>query len=178
MAKLKKRFFLRDAERVAHDLLGKIIVRKTGDKVLKARIVEAEAYLDEKDPASWASLGKRKDNLFMWDEGGTILIKNVHKYLMLNFVTHSKQNPQAVLIRALEPMNFEGRCSGPGLLTMCLKIKRDFNGKKIYDNDSLWIEEPESKSDHEVHKSSRIGVKKDSEDEMRFYIKGNKHVSR
>ncbi|MEX0920845.1 MAG: DNA-3-methyladenine glycosylase [Candidatus Pacearchaeota archaeon] len=176
--KIGRRFFLNEAEKVAKELLGMILVRKIGKKVLKAKIVETEAYLDENDPASWARLGKRKDNFFMWEEGGTILLKNVHKYLMLNFVTYRKGKAQAVLIRALEPLNFKGRCSGPGLLTNCLKIDRSFNGNKIYENKSFWIEDSKERLNQEIKESFRVGVKKDHKNKLRFYIKDNEYLSR
>ncbi|MDO8468045.1 MAG: DNA-3-methyladenine glycosylase [Nanoarchaeota archaeon] len=174
---LRKEFFRRPVELVAKELLGKILVRKINKKVLRAKIVETEAYFGTEDPASWARFGKRKDNEAMWCEGGTILIKNVHKYKMLNFVTGIEGEPQAVLIRALEPLNFEGRCSGPGLLTECLKIeKEEFAGKDIFLLKDLWIEE--YKGNVEIENGKRIGVVKDLDGNYRFFIKGNKFVSR
>lgn len=176
--KLKKDFFLRDANEVAKDLLGKVLVRVVEGKILKARIVEVEAYFDENDPASWARFGKRKDNILMWDEGGTILVKNVHKYFMLNFVTGFFGKAEAVLIRAVEPLNFEGRCNGPGLLTNFLYINKNFNSQKIFDNECLWIECSKDSNRHEIAECFRIGVKNDLPKKMRFYIRDNLFVSR
>ncbi|MEK6895436.1 MAG: DNA-3-methyladenine glycosylase [Nanoarchaeota archaeon] len=174
---LRKEFFSRSAEVVAKELLGKILVRKINKKILKAKIVETEAYFGKNDPASWARFGKRKDNEAMWREGGTILIKNVHKYKMLNFVTGFEGEPQAVLIRALEPLNFEGRCSGPGLLTECLKIKKEkFAGQNIFLLKDFWVEDCKDKV--EIENGKRIGVVKDLSGNYRFLIKGNKFASR
>ena len=173
--KIGLRFFERDARIVAKDLLGKIIVRKFRKKFLKGKIVETEAYFGKSDPASWARYAKRKDNFSMWEKGGTILIKNVHKHLMLNFVTGKKGFPEAVLIRAIEPINFEGRCSGPGLLTKDFLINKNMNAKNLFDSDDLFIEDSCEK--FKIGKSPRVGVKNDLKILLRFYIKGNKCVS-
>lgn len=176
-ARLNAGFFARPPDVVARGLLGKIIVRKTNEMgVLKARIVEDEAYFDESDPASWARFGLRKDNAAMWANPGTILVKNVHKHFMLNFSTGEKGEAGAVLVRAVQPITFEARCSGPGLLTAALKIDKSFNGKEF--SDELYLEEPESDEEFEILSGGRVGVKKDLENDLRFYIKGNKFVSR
>ncbi len=173
--KIGKRFFKRNAEAVALELLGRVLVRRVGKRLLCGRIVETEAYLGGEDSGSWAHLGKRKDNSAMWGAPGTILVKNVHKYHMLNFVTGKERVPQAVLIRALEPLNFEARCSGPGLLTIAMKIDKSFNGKDVTSDKDIWIEGSGERV--EVAKSFRIGLKKDLEEHMRFYLKDNEYVS-
>jgi len=173
--KLLERFFARNAKIVARDLLGKILVRKLNGKELRARVVETEAYFDEKDPASWARFGKRKDNSVMWEKAGMILIKNVHKYFMLNFVTGKEGKAEAVLIRAIEPVNFMANTCGPGLLTISLKIDKRFHGKDI-NNKELWFED--SRDKFEIVESFRIGVIRDISEKLRFYIKGNKCISR
>lgn len=165
--KLNPNFFSRSADKVAYDLLGKILVRRFNKKILKARIIEIEAYFGEKDPASWARFGKRKDNIHMWSEPGVILIKNVHKYFMLNFSTGKKGKPEAVLIRAIQPLNFSGRCNGPGLLTLCLKINKTFNGKNIFNCNDFWIENSNKK--FKIKKGFRVGVVKDLNKKLRFY---------
>ena len=218
--KLTKNFFLKPADKVAKNLLGKILCRKIDNKIFRAKIIETEAYFGEKDPASWARFGKRKSNILMWDSPGKILIKNVHKYKMLNFITGKKDEASAVLIRALEPLNFNGRCSmpplsrprsvinqknflprkrsppalrspstnpaqkliiksfssrsccsGPGLLTNCLKIDKTFNGQEIIKNKKIWIEEENKKEKFKIFREHRIGVKNDLKEKLRFYLK-------
>jgi|SRR3989338_8299173 len=174
---MDKSFYNRNPKIVAKDLIGKVIVRKLENgNLLKARIIETEAYFDEKDPASWARYGKRRDNAEMWNEAGTILVKNVHKYFMLNFVTEKKGEASAVLIRAAIPLskNFKGRCHGPGLLTSALKIDKIFNGKSLFEkNCGLKIVDDGYKfKEGEIKTSKRIGVKSDLNEELRFYIKG------
>lgn len=174
--KLDKSFFERNAEVVAREILGKILVRTIEGKILRARIVETEAYFGEDDPASRASKGKNKISEMMRESSGKILIYNVHMHKMLNFVTDKKGVASAVLIRAVEPLNFDLRCSGPGLLTNNLKIDKKIHGKNIFDLNNLRLEDSEGK--FEIIEKFRIGVTKDLDIPLRFYIKGNKFISR
>jgi DNA-3-methyladenine glycosylase len=174
--KLGKDFFLRDARQVACELLGKVLCRKQGSKVLRARIVETEAYFDEKDPASRACKnGNLKETMKM--EGGTILTYGVHNNWLINFVTGKEGKAEAVLLRALEPLNFNGRCNGPGLLTKALSIKKDSHKKDVCDCEKMWVENGMDES-FEIVKSKRIGVAKDLKEPLRFYIKDNQYISR
>jgi len=177
--KIKRKFFERDAEIVARELLGKIIVRNLDGKEMRGRIVETEAYYDNKDPASRACKeGDLKKT--MEKEAGTILVYGVHNSWLINFVTGKKGEAEAVLIRALEPLNFKENTKGPGLLCKALKIDKSFH-KKVVGDEELWLEndeEKEIKEGVEVVESKRIGVKKDLEKNLRFYIKDNKWVSK
>src|SRR3989338_10491667 len=159
--KIDRNFFSKPADKVAKDLLGKILCRKINKEIFRAKIIETEAYFGEKDPASWARYGKKKSNILMWDSPGKILIKNVHKYKMLNFITGKKGEAGAVLIRALEPLNFSGKCHGPGLITKCLKIDKSFNGQEIINNKKIWIEENKQNKKFKIFRDYRVGVKKD-----------------
>lgn len=166
-------FFNRNAEIVAKELLGRIIVRKIDDKELRAKIVETEAYFDEKDPASRACQnGDLRSTMMM--EAGRILVYGVHNNWLVNFVTDKEGKASAVLIRAIEPLNFEGRGNGPGLLTKSLGIDKGVHKSKI--GGEVEVEDGDNKI--EIVSSFRIGVSKDLEKPMRFYIKGNKFVSR
>ena len=173
---INKEFFSRNAKIVAKEILGKVLVRRIGNKEFKARIVETEAYFGENDPSSRASKGKNKISERMWDSPGKILIYNVHMYKMFNLITDKKGEPSAVLIRAVEPINFKLRCSGSGLLTNSLKIDKIFHGKNIFELNNLFIEGDESL--FEIVESFRIGVTKDLPEKLRFYIKDNNFVSK
>jgi DNA-3-methyladenine glycosylase len=170
-----KNFFNRDSEIVAKELLGKILVRKINNKLLKSKIVETEAYYDEKDPASRARQNGDLRNT-MLNEPGTILIYGVHDNWLINFVTNKKGKAEAVLLRALETLNFNKNTKGPGLLTKALEINKKFHKKNIYDNKELWLED--NKEDFEIENTFRIGIKKDLPKKLRFYIKGNAYISR
>lgn len=162
-------FFYKSPEIVAKELIGKIIVRDLGKKKLKAKIIECEAYFGKEDPASWARFGKRKDNSSMWLSGGHILVKNVHKYFMLNFVTGNEGEPQAVLIRAVEPLNFSARCSGPGLLSLALKINKSLDGLNLFKTKEISLFDSGEK-EFKIKENFRIGVKKDLKRKLRFSL--------
>lgn len=189
---MDKEFFNRDAGIVARELLGKILVRKINGKEKKARIVETEAYYDENDPASRACQdGDLRKTMKMG--AGTILVYGVHNNWLMNFVTGCEGKAEAVLLRALEPLNFHERCSGPGLLTRALLIDKSFHKQNIIGNSKLMIidnkeiddvdegsegDKDNNNKNFEIVESFRIGVKKDLPKKLRFYIKDNKYVSR
>lgn len=174
---LDRGFFERDAEQVARELLGKILLRKINDKESKARIVETEAYYGEEDPASRACKnGDLRET--MKQKAGTILVYGVHNNWLINFVTGKKGKAEAVLLRALEPLNFEAKTNGPGLLTKALKIDKSFHKKSIIDNNKIMIIDNDDSKEFEIIEAFRIGVKKDLPKRLRFYIKDNKYVSR
>lgn len=188
---LHKDFYERDPEIVAKELLGKRLARRLEDDVfLEGLIVETEAYFGLNDPASRAYQGLKDYNRLMWDEVGRAFIYNVHKYWMFNIVAHIDDGIGAVLIRAIEPvrgieimkknrpvMDVLELTSGPGKLTIALKIDRRLNGAPVTSKESR-VSILDNKMNLEVGYSHRIGVKKDLEKKLRFYIEGNKFVSR
>ena len=172
--KLNKIFFSKSADKVAKELLGKILCRKINGKILRAKIVETEAYFGGEDPASRATQnGDLRQTMLM--EYGTILVYGVHNNWLINFVANDEGKAEAVLLRALEPLNFQANTKGPGLLTKTLKINKEFHKKKIYKNSEIWLESNNEKFG--IVKSFRIGIKKDLPEKLRFYIKGNEWVS-
>ena len=180
MEKLRKDFFERKAEIIARELLGKVLVRKLleekEEKLMKARIVETEAYYDENDPASRACKnGDLKKT--MESKAGTILVYGVHNNWLINFVTGKEGKAEAVLIRAIEPLNFQANTRGPGLLTKALRIGKEFHKKNICSCEELWLEDNKVR-DLEIQEAKRIGVREDLDEPLRFYIKGNKWVSK
>jgi DNA-3-methyladenine glycosylase len=128
-------FFAAGTVAVARALLGKLLVSETPEGRTVGRIVETEAYLCD-DAACHASRGETKRNRAMFGPAGrsyTYLIYGM--YRCFNVVTGPKGVGEAVLIRALEPL--EGRdlmalrrgtdapkalCSGPGKLVIALGI--------------------------------------------------------
>lgn len=173
--KIEKEFFFKDAKSVAKNLLGKVLVRNLNGKILRARIVETEAYFDENDPGSRAKqYGDLRETMLM--PAGTILVYGIHNSWLINFVTNKEGIAEAVLIRALEPLNFNSNCSGPGLLTKSLAIDKNFHKKNISEKNDLWLEDEKEKV--EIINAFRIGLKKDSSEKLRFYIKDNKFISK
>ncbi|MCX8193953.1 MAG: DNA-3-methyladenine glycosylase [Candidatus Pacearchaeota archaeon] len=181
MKRLGEKFFNRKAEIVAKELLGKIFVRNINNLELKSRIVETEAYYGAKDPASRA-FKKSKMSMPMFAKPGTLFIYNVHKYWMFNIVTEREGKAGAVLIRALEPLNFKANLSGPGKLTTELKIcKEKYNNKHLTEIEDIKILDLNSSINQKsikIARSHRIGVSKDLKKKLRFFIKNNPYVSK
>ncbi|MQG38438.1 MAG: DNA-3-methyladenine glycosylase [SAR202 cluster bacterium] len=189
MNRLNDLFYSRDASMVATDLLGKILIRKIGDTVISGKIVETEAYYGSQDPASRAYKGYNNFAKLMWDRPGKVFIYMVHANWLLNIITGELGEPSAVLIRALEPisgidkmlinrkMPFKQLTNGPGKLTQALGITKIFNDTDITKiNNKISIIDNHEKLN--VVSSHRIGVSKDVERKLRFYVYDNNFVSK
>lgn len=137
---IPQKFFTQPALKVARGLLGKYLVRKVGNKIIYAKIIEVEAYSGPKDLASHASKGKTKRNEIMFGEAGYFYVYFVYgMYFMLNVVTGKKGYPAAVLIRGVEVD--DKKINGPAKLTKFLKIDKKINGKPAKPESGLWFEE-------------------------------------
>ena len=188
--RLPRYFFERDPEIVAKELLGKRLIRKLDEDFLEGIIVETEAYYGLNDPASRAYHGIKNYNRLMWKEPGRAFIYNVHKYWMFNVVAHKPDQIGAVLVRAIEPTkgiavmkrnrpvtNVFDLTNGPGKLTIALAIDKSLSGILVTSHESE-IVIVDNKMEFEIGSSCRIGVKKDLEQKLRFYITSNRFVSR
>lgn len=154
--RLNQKFFNRNTVLIAQELLGKVLVRKIGRKIIKARIIETEAYCGTRDLACHASKGLTERTKVMFGPAGFSYIYMIYgMYHCLNVVTERKGNPSAVLIRALDCEN----CDGPGKLCRELKIDRKLNGTDITKSNLLWIEDVNIKfKKSQIKRGKRIGV--------------------
>jgi DNA-3-methyladenine glycosylase len=185
---LPRSFYARPTIEVARDLLGTILVHgKTA-----GRIVETEAYLGLADAAAHASRGRTPRTEVIFGPPGhayVYLIYGVHE--CLNIVAEPKNTPGCVLIRALEPVagidlmrrrrggvkRIDQLTSGPGKLTIAMAITRRENGADVT-RGSLTVHPSESDEPFEIAVSRRIGITKDPDLPLRFFIAGNACVSR
>lgn len=189
MRVLQREFYNRRTDTVAPELLGKILIRKLGDQTLGGIIVETEAYFGGNDPASRAFKGLKEYNRVMFEEPGRLFIYNVHKYWMLNIIAHDDA-VGGILIRAIEPtMGLESMLrnrpvknprdltSGPGKLTLALDVDKSLNGVDVTSESSpVYVLD----NDYEciIDTSHRIGVTRDLPKHLRYYVSGNRFVSR
>ena len=138
------KFFKQDTISLAKNLLGKLILVKKDDEILGGYIVETEAYLGAVDRACHGFEGKRTPKVeALFGKAGTVYIYTMHTHKMLNIVSCEEGNPQAVLIRGIEPViNVErmvenrGKSgilvsNGPGKLTKAMGISDKFNKSNI-----------------------------------------------
>ena len=197
---IKKEFFNRDTLTVSKELLGKIIVRNIDGNTYRAKIVETEAYLGINDRAAHTFGGRKTErNKIMYEDAGTIYVDQTYGiHYLMNFVTLDENFPEAVLIRAIEPINQLDNISlnrfgkiykeltnyqkknltnGPGKLTKALKINKDLNGSNLFKND-MYLEDGYNDIDIVIDKRIGIDYSKEAIDyPYRFYIKGNANVS-
>ena len=197
MKKLSTSFYNRtNVVAIAKELLGKIVVTHIDGIVTSGRIVETEAYVALVDKASHAFNGRRTaKNEHMYAPGGTSYIYicyGIHQ--MLNIVTNKKDIPDAVLIRAVEPM--EGiddmlirtgkkqldftLTRGPGNVGKALGLFKHHSGISLMDESIALYQDKFEVENTMVGTSKRIGVDYAGDDAMlpyRFYIKGNPFVS-
>lgn len=151
-------FFNRNTVEVARALLGKVLVREIEGRRLVGRLVEVEAYLGPDDLAAHSAGGRRtpRTEVMYGGPGHAYVYFTYGMHHCLNFVTRPEGEPQAVLVRALEPGPGVGRCAGPGLVCRALEIDRELNGVALVPP-ALYVID-----DHEparpIHVTPRIGV--------------------
>lgn len=158
VTKLDLSFYARPAEDLAPSLIGKVIVRTIGHSVFRARIVETEAYVGSHDLASHASKGRTKRTQVMFGPAGkayVYLIYGMHS--MLNIVAAGIDDPQAVLLRAAEPLDgWKADLSGPGKLARGLFITRADNGIDLT-NGALYLNDNPTDRPRVVA-TTRVGI--------------------
>lgn len=191
-------FYQKNAVKAAQDLLGKIIVRKYKGKTIKVKIVDTEAYSGAADKASHAYNNKKtKRTETMFSKGGVsyiYLIYGIH--YCLNIVTAAEGKPDAVLIRAVEPLvgldfikanrKIKTRkkvdlTNGPGKLSQALNIDKSLNNCDLVKSNKLYlITDKNEESSFKIEAAPRINIDyaEDYKDKKwRFYIKDNKYIS-
>ncbi len=188
--KLPKEFYKRNTSAVARDLIGKVICRKSGRRLLKGMITETEAYPGKNDPASHSYIGKTNRNAVMFEEGGMAYVYFTYgNHYCFNVVTGAKGNGSAVLIRGVEPLegidvmmknrgtsDVYNLTNGPGKFAQAFDIKREINGKDLT-LDEIFITEPQEKKHFKIIISKRIGITKNADKLYRFCMKDNPFIS-
>jgi len=190
MKKLTRDFYLRDSVSVAEDLIGKILVKGETSGI----IVEAEAYRGgSEDKASHSYNNRRTERTeIQFREGGYAYIYMIYgMYFCFNVTCSLKNIPDAVLIRALEPLDgidlmkarrktdkIKNLCSGPGKLCSALGINKDDYGEDLC-GEKIYILDDGIKN-LKIKTSPRINVDYAGEAKnflWRFFIEDNKFVS-
>jgi DNA-3-methyladenine glycosylase len=158
MKKLGRAFYRHDAETLARDLIGAVLVHRSRGRTCRARIVETEAYVGPHDLASHSSKGRTKRTDVMFGPAGHAYVYLIYgMYEMFNIVAGKTGSGQAVLVRAAEPLDgWQADLSGPGRLTRGLGITRAHQGMDLT-GDRLYLLHG-SGAMPRIRKTRRIGV--------------------
>ncbi len=195
---LPRAFYDRDPRLVGPDLLGKILIRRQGRKMLAGRIVEVEAYLGADDPAAHSFIGKTPRNAVMFGPPGFAYVYFIYgNHFCMNVSCLPEGIAGAILFRALEPVRgmkemFKLRdieegsdsdmrklTSGPGRLAAAFGITRERdNGKNLTDSKSDLYIADDGSAPPRVMITKRIGITKAAEMPLRYIVAGNRFVSR
>jgi len=185
-------FYDRETEIVARELLGAILECRTVEGIAGGRIVETEAYLGEHDAACHAVAGETARTRTLYGAPGTAYVYFIYGvHWCFNAVTRAVGLPSAVLIRALEPVaglplirqrrsavrTDHDLTNGPGKLCAALGIDGTQNGLPL-DRMPLRIRSGEPVPDADIAVSPRIGITRAADWPLRWFIAGNRFVSR
>lgn len=189
---LPTRFYARDTERVARDLLGCVVETRVRGVRTAGRIVEVEAYVGPHDAAAHG-YGWRKTarNARLFGPPGTCYVYFVYgNHWCANVVTERDGYPSAVLLRALEPLDgldaMRRRrgtgsprlwCSGPGRLCEALGITGGFDGEGLA-GPRIRIYRPARQLPLRIATSPRIGITRAADRPLRFYLRDSSWLSR
>jgi DNA-3-methyladenine glycosylase len=194
---LSRKFYDRDPRAVSADLLGKLLVRRSGETALSARIVEVEAYLGENDPAAHTAAGRTLRNAVLFGPPGLAYVYFIYgNHYCLNVSCLPDGTPGGVLFRALEPVaginkmarargitvteerDLKQLTSGPGRLAEAFGITRERdNGKDLTSSESDLFITQDRYHAPEILATPRIGITKASTLPLRFVIAGSKFLS-
>ncbi|SFM00988.1 DNA-3-methyladenine glycosylase [Salibacterium qingdaonense] len=187
-----KKIFCESTLQTAEDLLGCILVKETKDGAAAGRIVETEAYTGPEDRAAHSYGGRRtKRTEIMFHAPGHVYTFEMHTHCLVNVVTAPEGRPEAVLIRALEPVDgidlMRTRrnrqkdielTNGPGKLTKALGITMEDYGRHFSEK-PLYIIPGQNPA--EISSGPRIGIENTGEARdypYRFWETGNRFVSK
>jgi DNA-3-methyladenine glycosylase len=178
-----------DTVALARYLLGKVVVRDLMGIRISGRIVETEAYLVG-DAACHAFRGETPRNHSLFLERGHAYVYIAYgTSFMLNVSSGPKGIGTGVLIRALEPLDgialmqehrgttrLTDLTRGPGRLAAALRIDMSLDGVDLCRPGPLWLGD-DRWDGGPIGESIRIGITRDADRVLRFYLRCNRFVS-
>ena len=198
---LSRSFFNRDPREVGRELLGKVLIRRQGVRILAGRVVETEAYMGNDDPAAHSAAGKTARNAVLFGPPGyayVYLIYGFHYCLNVSCLPDGEAG--GILFRALEPIaglqemsryrhlelptspsaaQLRALTSGPGRMAQALAISRmRDNGKDLTSpkKSDLWLAD-DGYVPEKIAVTPRVGITKAKDEMLRYVIAGNPFVS-
>lgn len=182
--RLPSAFYTRATIAVARDLLGRVLVYDGERGRRAARIVEVEAYLGERDPASHAFRGPTPRAAVMFARPGVAYVYFIYgNHHCMNVVAHPPGVAGAVLLRGAEPLEDLGddprALAGPGRLGRAFGLRTAHTGWDLV-RSPLHLRAGEPVASRMVERSTRIGIAESvtSARAWRFSVRGSSGVSR
>ena len=178
-----------DTASFARYLIGKLLVRELPEGVASGRIVETEAYIvGDAAGHAYGGMTARNRSLFLEPGHAYVYLAYGSSY-MLNVSSESRGIGAGVLIRALEPLEgvpimrlnrgaqrLRDLARGPGRLAAALRIDRSLDGIDLCREGPLWLGRGDCEAG-EIGQSIRIGISRDANRLLRFYLRNNPFVS-
>ncbi|CAM5510604.1 Putative 3-methyladenine DNA glycosylase [Mycolicibacterium aubagnense] len=178
-----------DTASLARYLIGKLVVRDLPEGIVSGHIVETEAYVIG-DAAGHAYRGMTRRNRSLFLECGHAYVYIAYgSSFMLNVSSEMPGIGAGVLIRALEPLEgipimqlnrgvdrLRDLARGPGRLAAALRIDGRLDGLDLCRKGPLWLGHSDREAG-EIALSTRIGISRDADRPLRFYLRGNPFVS-
>ena len=182
---------------IARELLGKHVFTRIDGELTGGRIVETEAYRHLGDPSITLHLQRKaKQAQALYQPGGHAYLYTVYRvHTLFNITTHDAEHPDAVLIRAIEPLEgievmrrrrglaavARNLTAGPGVLSQALGLTPALNGELVT-GPRIWFEDAgEAINEEQVVASSRVGLEYAGAEAValpwRFRIKDSKWTS-
>jgi DNA-3-methyladenine glycosylase len=182
MPRSPRRAFAGPATEVAPEVLAR---RLSDGRVLRARIVETEAY-EQDDPASHAYRGRTPRVRAMFGPPGHLYVYFTYgMHHCMNVVTGPKGTGSAVLLRAAQPLEGMDRmsvrrgtdrivdlCRGPGRFAQAFEVDRSFDGADLVRGSEIWIERDPRAASAIVRSGPRVGIRVGTDRPWRFWIDG------
>jgi DNA-3-methyladenine glycosylase len=183
-----------DTAALARFLVGKLLVRDLPEGVASGRIVETEAYVIG-DAAGHAYGGMTPRNRALFLERGHAYVYFAYGLSwMLNISSETAGIGAGVLIRAIEPLDgiaimqrnrgverVRDLARGPGRLAQALRIDRSLDGLDLCQEGPLWLARDDQAASEigegEIGESVRIGISKEADRVLRFYLRGSPFAS-
>lgn len=178
-----------DTVSLARYLIGKVLVRELPEGIAGGRIVETEAYVvDDAAGHAYRGMTLRNRSLFL-ERGHAYIYVAYGSSYMLNVSSEMQGIGAGVLIRAIEPLEgiqimrlnrgierLRDLARGPGRLTAALRIDRRLDGLDLCRKGPLWLGRDAHEAG-EIGQSIRIGISRDVNRLLRFYLRGSPFVS-
>ncbi|MVN75843.1 DNA-3-methyladenine glycosylase [Hymenobacter sp. HMF4947] len=163
-----------DVLAIARELLGKHVCTRIEGELTTGRIVETEAYRHEGDPSITLHLQRKKRQAqALYQPGGHAYLYTVYRvHTLFNLTVNDAEHPDAVLIRAIEPLEgveimlrrrgltklARNLTAGPGVLSQALGLAPTFNGE-LLTGPRIWLEDAGEVVENEnITASSRVGL--------------------